>query len=202
MMSKPLKNLGRFRGDESATKLGKLFISIVDFLKMNIYYPLHNFYSRYKERIGRSLAFAKIAWLNYDFESAYIYNLMAFKMRRIYRTLKKGFAIQHPEDMKALKEAIDICDRLFEGNYDDKYHKVHDKKWGKIRTKDVPVYDDEGKLKYHQWKTSRKNVKTKKQLEVERKEFLDCWKYGEKDRVKDLNRLNQIFKKYQPSWWD
>ena len=87
------------------------------------------------ERTLRSLAFAKHGWLSFDFDSAYIFNLMAFKLKRIYKCLENDQAIQTKEDMAYLKEAINICERLFDHNYDDKYHKAHDKKWGQLKTK-------------------------------------------------------------------
>lgn len=170
--------------------------------KMYLWYPVSGFFRRYHERTTRSLAFAKRGWMHYDFESAYLYDIMAFKLKRIHATLLDGHAYQYPKDMKALKEAIRICERLFKGGYEWKYHRKHDKKWGKIRTKDIPNYDENGKIKSYTWKTSRRGVKNKRQEKQERKEFLKCWGDGERDRIKDLDRLNEILKKHEPSWWD
>lgn len=189
MIGKPLKPFGKFKPKvEPTTKLGKLLQTVKDFIVIEIYYTVESFFNRYIERISRSLAFAKRGWLHYDFESAYLYDIMAFKLKRIYPVLKNGYAVQEKENMDALKEAIAICERLFAGNYDDKYHKAHNKKWGKI-----DILDD---------KRHRVKAKTPAQKEQERKEFMKCWEDGEKDRIADLDRLNEILKKHEPTWWD
>lgn len=171
------------------------------YIRHYFWYPIVDAYHRYNERIRRSYSFAKHAWLHYDFESAYLYDIMAFKLKRIKRTLENGCAIQEKKDMAALDEAIKICTRLFKGDYEWKYHRKHDKKWGSIRTKTIPNYDDQGKITTYQWKTSRSKVNPKNEKQ-ERKEFLNCWVMGNKDREKDIDRLAEIFKKHEPAWWD
>jgi hypothetical protein len=168
------------------------------FFMFTIFYPVESFFSRTKERISRSYRWARFMWLNYDFDSAYIYSVMSFKMKSLYDVLENGHAVQEPEDMAALKEATAICDRLFEGNYEDKYLTEHDKKWGKLRTRFVPQKDGKGSL----MKSSRKGVKNKRQSNQERKEFMKCWENGEHDRKSDIDRLAEIFKNYSPKWWD
>jgi hypothetical protein len=206
MMSKALKNTPRSialrEKEKEPTRWGR-FLSRVSYLwLMYVYYPVRQPFFRYSERIGRSFAFAKHGWMHYDFESAYLYDIMAFKLKRIHATLLTGHAVQYPKDMNALKEAIKICERLFKGDYEWKYHRKHDKKWGKIRTKTTPIYSDDGKVKHYTWTSSRGKANTKKQKELERKEFLQCWTLGEIDRKADLDRLNEILKKHEPSWWD
>ena len=85
------------------------------------------------ERSKRSYAFAKIGWKNYDFDSHPLFDLMAFKLRRIKKTLENGYAIHEEEDMKALAEAIEICDRIAKEDYESKYFEAHDAKWGEIK---------------------------------------------------------------------
>lgn len=189
--------------EKSPTYLGKIAQTISQAFRSYLYYPVDSFFSRTYERVSRSLAFAKHGYMHYDFESAYIYDLMAFKMKRVYKCLKNGYGVQKKEDMRALKEAIKICERLFHGNYDDKYHEAHNKKWGNIRSKHIPRrFDEKGKVTHYEWKTWRPKVKTVAQKEKERAEFLQTWQDGEKDRLADLDRLNEILKKHQMAWWD
>ena len=43
---------------------------------------------------------------------------------------------------------------------------------------------------------------TKARSDRESKEFMKGWRSGKADRARDLDRLNEILKKHQPSWWD
>src|ERR1035441_7076711 len=148
-MSKALKpsSLGRIVGlkpdkDENISKVQKVLLAVKEFITDKITYPIEKLYNRYVERIGRSFAFAKIGWLNYDFDATSLFDLMAFKLNRIHFALLNGCAYQNPKDMKALLEAAAICKRLFDENYDDKYGELHEKKWGKLKIKTKPsIYD-------------------------------------------------------------
>jgi hypothetical protein len=140
--------------------------------------------------------------MHFDFDHAYIWDLMAFKLRRILDVLVDGHLHQDPESIKALKEAIKICDRLHEQNYEDKYHTAHDRKWGRLKHKDIPNYDANGKIVSYTWDMSRPKAKTKGQKEKERKDFLEILENGERDRRADLDRLNVILKEHEQKWWD
>lgn len=175
--------------------------SVYDFLKFNLYYTVTGFLGRYIERISRSLAFAKIGWLSYDFDSVHLYDLMAFKLKRLRKCLENGHAIQEDSDMKALTEAAKLCTRLFNERYDDVFHRSHDKKWGKIRTWFERSSDAEDRgMNY--FKSSRPNVASDEEKSQERKDFLECYDKGEKLRRKDIDRLAEILKDHAPSWWD
>ena len=187
---------------KNPNKLMKIIFIVLDFIKYR-YWDVESFFSRYVERIKRSTAFAKMGWLNYDFDSAFLYVVMEFKLRRIEQSLKNGMGVQEKENMDPLKELIKIVGRLGNGNYDSKYHDIHNKKWGNIKTKHIPRdVDKNGKVTTWTWETSRKNVKTQEQEKQERKEFLMCFELGERDRLADLDRMNEILKKHAPTWWD
>ena len=169
-------------------------------IKNYIVYPVQYFINKYSERISRSFAFAKIGWLNYDFESLYIFDLMSFKLKRIEDCLKNGYGVQEDEDMQALKEAIEICDRLCAGDYDSKYLELHNKKWRELPSWTTEPTDNS---KYRRLVLgTRLNVKSEEDRKLERKEFLQCFDDGELDRRKDLDRLNHLFKEHLPKWWD
>lgn len=206
MISKALRGLPRKAALEMRKQeptFARKIIQKIDYVwKMYFYYPIDSFISRTYERVSRSLAFAKHGYMHYDFESAYIYDLMAFKMKRIYKCLKNGHAIQNDEDMKALKEAIVICERLFKGDYDAKYYKLHEKKWGKLKSKHIPEYDENGKIKHYIWESSRAKANTPAKKKKEVADLRKIWEYEENDRKADLDRLNEILKKHEPTWWD
>jgi hypothetical protein len=187
--------------DKPETFLSKISQVIATAFKRYIYYPVDSFISRTHERASRSLAFAKHGWMHYDFESAYLYDIMAFKMKRIYKCIKNGQAIQDDKDMKALKEAIAICERLFNGEYNYKYYKAHDKKWGKMNTVHIPEYDENGNIKHYCWENSRPKAKTDKQKEKEVADLRQIYVNEEIDRKADIDRLAEILKNHEPSWW-
>lgn len=192
------------------SKALKFFNDIKDdglryWIKSITYYPVQNFFNRTYERVCRTLAFARIAWLHYDFDSAYLWHIMAFKLKRIEKALINGHAIQEEADMAALKEAIEICERLFGEDYEFKYHGAHDLRWGNIPDYEtVPSeYDKDGKiLTYRIVFKDRPNVKSDADRELERKEFLRVYELGEADRVRDMDRLAVILKDHSRSWWD
>ena len=203
LRSKALKSGNRWeREKEPTTRLGKAWKAVKDKYKEYVYWPVTSYYHRYTERIGRSYAFATFGWLNYDFDSGLMWPLLEFKFKRIKKALIEGVAIQEDEHMAALDEAIKICGRLANEEYDYKYHRAHDKKWGKMRSKFIPNYDADGVHRTSTWETSRGKAKTAAQKRKERKEFLKCFDLGEADRAADLERFFEIIRKYQRTWWD
>lgn len=177
--------------------------AIISKIKDIVYYPIESFFIRYRERIGRAIAFAVFSWANYDYDFAYTYSLMAFKLKRLHKGLINGCAEQHEEDIGALLEAIQICDRLNDKDYDSKYTEIHNKRWGKLEIKkdEVASRDKDGKPLSYYFTTSRKLVNDVNK-EQERKEFMECFDNGEKDRCTDIDRLATILKQHSLHWWD
>ena len=159
---------------------------IVDFFK----YDISGFFRRTYERISRSIAFAKFGYLNHDFDHSYLFQLMSFKMKRIKICLENGLAEQQEEDLKALDEAISICDRLANGNYDDKYYSVLDIKWGESEFS----FDDG-------FKCTRKNRVTKEDHIQYNKEIREAMDKAEEDTQADFDRLAIILKNHSRAWW-
>jgi len=190
--------------EKSDTRLEKIFGIITKFIFYKIYYPVIRSFYDYKDRIQRSLAYAKFGWSNYDFDASYLYDLLAFKMQRLYDCLENGYVVQQKEDMEALKEAIQICKRLYKDDYKDKYLKIHDTKWGTPKREFTPNYDSKGQVISYSLKIYRKNTRgaSEKIKKQERKELVECFKKGEADRKNDINRLAYLLKKYDHTWWD
>lgn len=204
--SKPVKMNRRSKAkedkDKAITPFQKLKATIVYAFKEHIYWPIDNFVSRYVERISRSIAYARFGWDNFDWDHAYAWDLMSFKLKRLQKCLQNGHVHQEKADMDALKEMIKIIGRLKESEYDDIYHKIHDKKWGRSIRKTTPIYDENGKIKHYRWESSKPKAKTEAQKTKERAGFLKCFELGEVDRLKDFDRMNEIMKKHMHKWWD
>lgn len=183
-----------------------LFGNVIYFFQKYLIWPVSDRYRRTKERSKRAFEYARFGWLNFDFDMAYVYELLEFKLKRLYKCLENGYSRQDLEDMEALKELIKIVGRLRNSNeYDDPYLEEHDKKWGKIQSKTTPNYDDKGKITTYSWHSWRKKCpenaseKVKKQ---QRKENRECYKKGEEDRKKDVDRMAFLLKEYSLKWWD
>lgn len=188
--------------EENARRTPKFLRPVVDWILEHTYYPVESVFCRYYERISRSLAFARHGWMHYDFESAYLYDIMAFKLKRIYSVLETGHAIQEDEDMAALKEAIEICERLYKGNYEDKHYDAHSEKWGELVHESNPVFDEDGKIKWHTCELSRPKATTEAEKAEELADLRKVWEKTEIDRKADIDRLAEILKKHEPAWWD
>ena len=154
------------------------------------YYAVTDFFTRLRERIGRSLAYAKFGYMHYDFDSAYLYSIMAFKLRRIRICLVNGLAVQEETDMETLDEAIDICDRLFGEDYEEKYDVIHSAKWGELEFLFEPTFH-----------SVRKNINTEEEKAQEWKERLDIYNRAEQDRLVDIDRFAEILKTRAKAWW-
>jgi hypothetical protein len=168
------------------------------------YRPVRGFFRQNYNKICRSYTYAKFGWENYDWDMSCASELFNFKLKRLYKALKFGHSEQEPEVMAALKEFIKITYRLYRGRYEDRYHRSHDKKWGKIESRTEPNYDKNGKILAYTWISWRKGTKdaTKKVKAQELKEFRKCFKDGEKDRCKDIDRMAAILKEFGTRFWD
>lgn len=185
-------------------RIKKILYSIGQFFMFKVYYPLESFYTRTKERIFRSYDYARFGWLNYDFDMSCAWDLLEFKLKRLRKCLQNGHAIQEPADMAALDEFVKIVRRLGRGNYDRKYYRAHDRKWGKIESRTEPWVEN-GKRKgshYFSWRTKCPENAPKKLKDQERKDNRKVWADAEKDRVKDIERMGEILVKSGLRWWD
>jgi hypothetical protein len=175
------------------------------YFKMYVLYPPLDFYTRYKERISRSLAFAKFGWGNYDYDFGNVWHLLYFKLRRLKNALENGHAIQDEEDMKALGELLRTVKRLRSKWYERPYWDAHDKKWGKLESKTEPcTFYEDGSVKTYQWISWRAGTKdaSKKVKAQELRERRKGDKLAEKDRLRDIERVGELIRKHSHRWWD
>ena len=142
MISKALKDFG----PPEKSKIQKLFKEFY----YHVIYPVTNPVKRFFYKLGRAYDYAKFSWNSPDWDSAFLFDIMVFKLKRIKKCLIEGIAIQEDENMAALDEAIAICERLFAENHEDKYRDAHDEKWGESN-----FFTEKGFFK-----SNRKNVIT------------------------------------------
>jgi hypothetical protein len=177
--------------------LKKTTKSVKDFITWEILYPVTNFAVRYYKRFKRSFDYAKFGYSNYDWDHSYLYALLAFKLDRVHKELINGYAVQDSKDMEALKEAKAICDRLREGNYEDKYIDLHEAKWGELKLSFIDQGNGLSRMD-----SSRSKVLTPKDEKQSRKELSKLYKQAVKDEDADIKRLGEILLKYSREWWE
>lgn len=158
---------------------------------IKVRYFLPDLYSILRERIGRSLAYAKFGYLNYDFDGQYVYSLISFKLKRVKKCLENGHAIHEECYMKALDEAIKICDRLYSDTHEDVQMELLSQKWGEPEFVFTPKFE-----------SKRKNRVTKEDENLYMLDLVAAYDKGEENRKKDVERLAEIFKTSLPGWWD
>lgn len=183
-----------------------LFQSLVYYFKKFFIWPVSDNYRWISRSLKRSYDYARFGWDNYDWDFAYTYDLMEFKLKRLKKALLRGCSIQEPEDMAALEELIQVVGRL--RNYDDysnSYLDAHNLKWGATESRTEPWVNENGKRMGSTWIAWRKNCPEnapKELKEMETKEFRTCFEQGESDRMRDMEKMFEILKARDRRWWD
>lgn len=175
----------------------KYLKAIKEYIVDEIIHPVEIFFRVHYERLSRSIAFAIFVWDQVDFDSYSIFALVAFKLKRVKKCMDEGYGVYPKETMDAMREAIAICNRLYEHKYEEPYSKAHDKKWGRLRVD--RMFGKDGLIN---WNPKRKYVKTKADERKESKEHRKCYEMAHLDKLDDLDRLNELLKRYQNEWWD
>jgi len=99
----------------------QIYKSTKEFFLLEIYYRVTDYFNGLFYNLKKSWAHARFGYKVYDFDGLYTYSYMSFYLKRLKNVLVNGIAVQYPEDMKALDEAVEICDRLGSDDYEDKY---------------------------------------------------------------------------------
>ena len=97
-----------------------------------------------------------------------------------------------------IKFAIQLIDRIFADNYFTNAFINHNRKWGELEIDSVPMEDG----KYYEWKMNRKNVRTEKDDEQERKEAWKLHEHASYMERQDIRYLMYYMGKHLQGWWD
>jgi hypothetical protein len=154
-------------------------------------------FNRSVDTIERVWAHAKLGYRSHDFDYGYWLDMCAWKLNRLHKCLDESpYVKKNSQDMKALKEAIAIFERISADDYDVPFFKALDKKWGKRAFGKLDLESNTYKsLKRSKIKTEADNIEYR--LDIKK-----GFKEANKARNKDLSRLNVILKKHLRSWWN
>ena len=178
--------------------------NVVFYFKKFFIWPITDNYRRTKERLSRSLAYARFGWLNYDFDMACAWHLFEFKLKRLRKCFKNGHSVQEPEEVAALNELIKIVKRLGLGSYENKYYRQHERKWGKLESRTEPWIRDGKEMgsQWFSWRTKCPEDAPQELKDQERADTRTIYENAEKDRVKDLEKMCKILIEFGQSFWD
>ena len=162
------------------------------------------------ERLGRAWDFAKKGWLNHDWDSHYIHELLLFKLKRMkHNFIHYGHHDPECENYKPKMKSLTLAIKLLErycSIYPPYYSKsidAHDKKWGKLETWTAPAdKDEDGYIRTFSWNSKRKNANTDEEKEQEKKEFRKAMDNDHKRQERDIRLAYAIVAKYHRYWWD
>lgn len=150
--------------------------------------------------VKKSWEYSKLLRKDFDWDSAYIYQLLLFKLKRTKKAcIDEGHHYDDNNEEKSLRIAIKLCERLWKHDYMDRWHRKHDAKWGELKTWFEELDDGSGCSRMH---FERPNAKTPEEKEQERKEMLAGLKLEAKIEQRDRDLLFKIMAKYMPYWWD
>jgi len=163
---------------------------------------IHNPYSRvwhFCYTIKKMLSYFSVIWKGEDWDADFLFELMEFKMKRMFYALENGSAEHEKDVLQALRICIKIMHRMsHRWEYHDRIWDRHDRKWGSFKTTFGPVL----KNNCRRMTMERENVKTPEDEEQERKEMFECADMEEKIMSRDLEIFGKLFAKYSRSWWD
>jgi hypothetical protein len=147
-------------------------------------------------RICRSLAWAKLGWNNYDWDHAYLLEVIEFKLKRMQREIVvQGHHIPDKATDQSLRLAIKLVGKLQKHDY-GYFCDQHIAKWGSLEF--IEKTDENGR-KYTGM--GRPGV-TPEQEEAERAEFRAAYLKDDSIKARDTRWLFNIIAKYNEYWWD
>ena len=172
---------------------------------------IRDIYFDIKYAICKPFVHAKKVWewywnilrKDFDWDSGYVYHMLEYKLKRMEKSLLNGHAEQDPRDMKALRLAIKLLNRLgADSIYFERAHRDHNLKWGELITWTTPNYNADGEVITHTWHSRRPNANTPEEIEQERQEYRKTWELEDWLTKRDQRWLYDILNKYLRNWWD
>lgn len=160
-----------------------------------VYWRLRQFY----RKVARSWAFAKLGWNNYDFDSAYALDVLAFKLARIqHQLMNEGHTVQDETTQKSLRLVIRLLQRLRADKYSYFYDR-HNKKWNPtgIETTFEKLPDSE----LLEMVSYRHHLPADQQ-EREGAELRRAFELDDAMQARDAKWCFNIMAKYYRHWWD
>ena len=119
---------------------------------------------------------------------------------------EKGFTeekrhVGWDRDVKKMKIARLLLERVIEDEYNEMVYKDHDVKWGDSVMRSEPCDEEFQGEKMYTMHFDRPNANTPELIEQERVEYRRLMKKPDQMRQRDLNLAMKIIGKYGLGWW-
>ena len=163
--------------------------------------------------IQNLIAYAKLIWNDRDYDHAFLYQLLSFKLSR----MEKFFASPSAQRMDAdeISAAIGACrdalERVMNDNYLEDEVEAFDKKWGVrccpncggLFCDCFPVYGGNGKeIIAHKLVLEYPNALNEEQRKAAREEALELAVRQQDCFLDDMERAFDIIARCSSGWWD
>ena len=152
--------------------------------------------SAFFKKLKRASDFAIFGWSNFDFDSGYLYRLMLFKIQRIEKALKNGYAEHDKQTLQSIRICVKLLKKITAEDY-NYFAETHLRKWGMIETD-----GDASNFSINCSINARRNSFSPEEKKQEIKEFLEAFEKDEAQHQGDINLLFAIMAKHSRSWWD
>jgi hypothetical protein len=160
-----------------------------------VYWRLRQFY----RKVARSWAFARLGWNNYDFDSAYALDVLAFKLARVQQhLLHEGHTVQDETTQKSLRLVIRLLQRLRADKYSYFYDR-HNKKWNPTGIE--MTFEELPDSELLEMVTYRHQLPAEEQ-EREGAELRRAFELDDAMQERDARWCFSILAKYYRHWWD
>jgi hypothetical protein len=136
---------------------------------------------------------------DFDFDGHSLYAIIEYKLKRVEKCLLKGYAIQEPKDMHALRLAIKLAGRLKEDKYEERSYDRIDRKYGEMKTWFEPCNDGTDNSYF---RSSRSKVKTEEEKKEEWNYRLLQYNLSDYRMRREERWMYAILHKHLRIWWD
>jgi len=88
----------------------------------------------YWNKLTRSLSGAKLLWNNEDWDSAFLLELMSWKLKRLEKAIRYGHCVGQEKRADEIRTCILLIERIINHNYISEGYAKHLDDWWKSRT--------------------------------------------------------------------
>ncbi len=155
---------------------------------------------RFFRKVRRSWDYAVLGWANYDWDYAYLLELLRFKLERMHKFMNSSNAMasHSKETIQSLRLAAKLSRKLCADSYSF-FLDRHSKKWGDVKVfEHVEPSEDEKRRGIAHITRFNSTPETAQ----EREEFLAAATADDNMRKRDARWLFSIMEKYHENWWD
>jgi hypothetical protein len=166
------------------------------------YYEFTKTIRRYYEMTRRMIYWAKKMRYSYDFDGHTIYYMLYCKLDRMYACFRDYShcvwnSSESKPHMKKLRVIRELAKRLDKDDYST-HTNFHNNKWGKPKMTFEKIENSTSSLMH----INRDNIKTKKDKELERKDFRRAITKDDLQKVYEREYFFKMLSKYLPDLWD